>query len=1205
MSISKLFIHPIIFRNTNDADGPTDETTSVSILGGLNVRKHAFFKAGLDACAFEITNVGTPSVSTSAANKFYVDSMLASGINYPVDAMSLEIYGNMVRIASGALGTGLLGGSGSPIRISPDQTFSTVTIENKLDMGNKKIMNLPLPTDDTDAVNKSYIDTFLETSITLNHAVVSGSIKVPLPIAGEDAVNKLYADALTILPGTGLTKTGTTLSVSEIQTSITQVGTLGSLTVSGNITVANPTTAFHATTKNYVDSIVSDAVIPGRGLTTIAGSLSVDTAQPDITSIGPLASPVNILSQAESTSLSTGSIVASGGAAFGKSVSIGGSWNLFATSSGILSLKVPEVLSSYTLTFPAEPPASSGYALVSDTEGNLSFAPGGTSSTGSSTGTGTGSSGSGLVTSRVLVGNNQTVPANVRGLVVTKSQFMIFITAVINSTILENSSTTLYKLEGTRQQNGTFDLNVEEVGPPQGIVFNMLETGQVQYTSKNVPGWTSSAFTIQTFDTSVFQGGSPEKLSLANGISTPTDIPGFFISNEKFAHYVQVATTSTVPEQNVASLYLLEGVQQPSGAYATTTTRTGANTGHVFSATSTGQVQYTSGNIPGWLNTTISFIAIPAVSGTGSGSFDPTEVLKIENTTASVSATTGALQVLGGAGFSKAITLVGTGTGNLSQPTTGTRSSGTRCILFPQLSGSSTDFAIGMETGNMWFSSPTNFSGNGFKFYGGTIEAMNLTGDGHLSVNNGITLRKAGSFPSVTLQTGTTGTTGGITLTLPGTLPTVSGQVLSSDTTGKLSWGSPSSSTVTHEFIAGNNITTPAPVTDMVFDKMFSIDVYVSIDALQDLVAMYTLTGVPGTTGFKFFQERVGDDATGIIFSIDSSGQVSYTSENVPDWTSTVFSWVHPSSPQLLPDSDTVPIKTFFGRENVSTPEDVTSLVLTDEFSTVELAVVVLATVSLYSKVALETIKTPTGFLSMQSNVGDNIPVTFTVTPTGQVRYTSSSFPGFTQLRFRWKNSAGSSLTAETVSFLSITGTINSTSLDTGSLQVAGGCSIKKNVIVGQDIQIGKNANTTSSNLTWGGEELGGTYKMGTGTGKKLTISQEISPGSFQERLHIPDNGTTWVSSSDKRLKKDIRTLSGKDALEAVARLRPVSYRLNNESSESMERLGFIAQEMMQIVPQVVPKIQSEKTEFYGIKYTELIPLLVSAIQELHGGIPP
>ena len=96
--------------------------------------------------------------------------------------------------------------------------------------------------------------------------------------------------------------------------------------------------------------------------------------------------------------------------------------------------------------------------------------------------------------------------------------------------------------------------------------------------------------------------------------------------------------------------------------------------------------------------------------------------------------------------------------------------------------------------------------------------------------------------------------------------------------------------------------------------------------------------------------------------------------------------------------------------------------------------------------------------------------------------------------------------------------------------------------------------------------------------------------------------GALWVggavtSGSDRRIKKEI--VDSKFGLKEVLQLRPVDYKL---ISSNENEIGFIAQEVKQIMPTVVSGTEGdlEKGEFLGLKYQNLIPVLAKSIQELN-----
>lgn len=71
----------------------------------------------------------------------------------------------------------------------------------------------------------------------------------------------------------------------------------------------------------------------------------------------------------------------------------------------------------------------------------------------------------------------------------------------------------------------------------------------------------------------------------------------------------------------------------------------------------------------------------------------------------------------------------------LNMPTTTSRSLGTKLVLYPAVSSTQVDHAIGIGAGTLWMSIPVNTTVNKFAWYAGTTEIMSLTGDGALRVS--------------------------------------------------------------------------------------------------------------------------------------------------------------------------------------------------------------------------------------------------------------------------------------------------------------------------------------------------------------------------------------------------------------------------------------------------------------------------------------
>jgi hypothetical protein len=86
-------------------------------------------------------------------------------------------------------------------------------------------------------------------------------------------------------------------------------------------------------------------------------------------------------------------------------------------------------------------------------------------------------------------------------------------------------------------------------------------------------------------------------------------------------------------------------------------------------------------------------------------------------------------------------------------------------------------------------------------------------------------------------------------------------------------------------------------------------------------------------------------------------------------------------------------------------------------------------------------------------------------------------------------------------------------------------------------------------------------------------------------------NGT--INTSDANLKTNITT--SPYGLSEVMQMNPVQYNWKTNPKEDLQ-IGFLAQDIQKIIPEAV--VVPENGDPLGMKYTELIPVLVKAIQE-------
>ena len=116
-------------------------------------------------------------------------------------------------------------------------------------------------------------------------------------------------------------------------------------------------------------------------------------------------------------------------------------------------------------------------------------------------------------------------------------------------------------------------------------------------------------------------------------------------------------------------------------------------------------------------------------------------------------------------------------------------------------------------------------------------------------------------------------------------------------------------------------------------------------------------------------------------------------------------------------------------------------------------------------------------------------------------------------------------------------------------------------------------------------------FYMGGGTGG--TTELYIRSGGSGGVL-LSAGSTGWVSASDIRLKDIEKPIE--NAIESLSTLQTIYYSWKNSDNKSLH-IGLIAQEVEAVFPEVVT--ESSIDGMKGVKYTELIPVLVAAVQEL------
>jgi autotransporter adhesin len=126
-----------------------------------------------------------------------------------------------------------------------------------------------------------------------------------------------------------------------------------------------------------------------------------------------------------------------------------------------------------------------------------------------------------------------------------------------------------------------------------------------------------------------------------------------------------------------------------------------------------------------------------------------------------------------------------------------------------------------------------------------------------------------------------------------------------------------------------------------------------------------------------------------------------------------------------------------------------------------------------------------------------------------------------------------------------------------------------------------------------------------TGTSNNTTYVDNLNiktigagPGTS---IAVDGTGQVVYTTSDLRLKENISTLT--NALDKVKNLRGVTFQLKDRNAGGDDfRIGFIAQEVNEVIPELTFVNKTIPEEYMGVHYDNVTALLVEAIKEIASG---
>jgi len=143
---------------------------------------------------------------------------------------------------------------------------------------------------------------------------------------------------------------------------------------------------------------------------------------------------------------------------------------------------------------------------------------------------------------------------------------------------------------------------------------------------------------------------------------------------------------------------------------------------------------------------------------------------------------------------------------------------------------------------------------------------------------------------------------------------------------------------------------------------------------------------------------------------------------------------------------------------------------------------------------------------------------------------------------------------------------------------------------------------------SWDGPAIGN-YVSGDSSGTlQFTFGRDnVTTGDFvfayngALRASISAATGVYTPLSDIRVKKNIEPLQY--GLNEILKLKPVIYNMVAENDDDKKHIGLIAQEVKSVIDEAVSDLKDEKTQMYGLATSELVPVLIKAIQELKAEI--
>ena len=266
--------------------------------------------------------------------------------------------------------------------------------------------------------------------------------------------------------------------------------------------------------------------------------------------------------------------------------------------------------------------------------------------------------------------------------------------------------------------------------------LTLPETGYLRVGTGIVAGFASSpapfisGFSSVSAENFKFQGNGVNILSTVTGTYSNTNVAAYLTINSTVtALQANLGATQIWANANIASLQANLGVTQ------------------LWANANIASINANIGGFYTWANTNFG---TSSYSNTNANALLSSNTISTINTTGNIKTIANVISpnylFANGVNILSTITAVAnlsTLTGNIgwtavgaNPPTFTTTSNGTKIVLWPSISSTMVDYAIGIEAGNTWFSIPQAANNFGYKWYAGNTTIATLSGNGTLTTGN-------------------------------------------------------------------------------------------------------------------------------------------------------------------------------------------------------------------------------------------------------------------------------------------------------------------------------------------------------------------------------------------------------------------------------------------------------------------------------------